>query len=139
MINPTKIERIQTKIKLALEQIEKDENIKISFGNCSYNAAYYKSGMTVTSLDSSEKVDNVFLSLSKRLGFTQNIIGMTFTGNTCGEITITDIKLKNFKYPVIGTTKEGKSFKFTIEQVKRYSGGDKIINRNANLDKLLGK
>jgi len=139
MINPTKIERIQNKIKLALEQIEKDENIKISFGNCSYNAAYYKSGMTVTSLDTSEKVDNVFLSLSKRLGFTQNIIGMTFTGNTCGEVTITDIKLKNFKYPVIGTTKDGKSFKFTIEQVKRYLGGDKIINRNANLDKLLGK
>lgn len=139
MIDANKINRVQSKIAAALAQIEKDENIKISFGNCSYNAAYYKSGMTVTSLENSEKVDNVFLKISQRLGFTQNIIGMTFTGTTCGEITITDIKLKNFKYPIIGTTKGGKSYKFTTEQVKRYLGGDKIINRNANLDKLLGK
>jgi len=139
MIDANKINRVQSKITAALAQIEKDENIKISFGNCSYNAAYYKSGMTVTSLENSEKVDNVFLKISQRLGFTQNIIGMTFTGTTCGEITITDIKLKNFKYPIIGTTKGGKSYKFTTDQVKRYLGGDKIINRNANLDKLLGK
>lgn len=139
MIDTNKINRVQSKIAAALAQIEKDENIKISFGNCSYNAAYYKSGMTVTSLENNEKVDNVFLKLSQRLGFTQNIIGMTFTGTTCGEVTITDIKLKNFKYPVFGTNKDGKSYKFTIEQVKRYLGGDKIINRNANLDKLLGK
>ena len=139
MIDANKINRVQSKIAAALAQIEKDENIKISFGNCSYNAAYYKSGMTVTSLENSEKVDNVFLKISQRLGFTQNIIGMTFTGTTCGEITITDIKLKNFKYPIIGTTKGGKSYKFTTDQVKRYLGGDKIINRNANLDKLLGK
>jgi len=139
MIDANKINRVQSKITAALAQIEKDENIKISFGSCSYNAAYYKSGMTVTSLENSEKVDNVFLKISQRLGFTQNIIGMTFTGTTCGEITITDIKLKNFKYPIIGTTKGGKSYKFTTDQVKRYLGGDKIINRNANLDKLLGK
>ena len=139
MIDANKIDKVQTKIKAALAQIEKDENIKISFGSCSYNAAYYKSGMTVTSLENSEKVDNVFLNLSKRLGFTQNIIGMTFTGTTCGEITITDIKIKNFKYPIIGVTKDGKGFKFTTDQVKRYLGGGKIINRNANLDKLLGK
>jgi hypothetical protein len=139
MIDANKINRVQSKIAAALAQIEKDENIKISFGSCSYNAAYYKSGMTVTSLENSEKVDNVFLKISQRLGFTQNIIGMTFTGATCGEVTITDIKLKNFKYPVIGITKDGKSYKFTTEQVKRYIGGDKIINRNANLDKLLGK
>lgn len=139
MIDANKINRVQSKITAALAQIEKDENIKISFGSCSYNAAYYKSGMTVTSLENSEKVDNVFLKISQRLGFTQNIIGMTFTGTTCGEVTITDIKLKNFKYPIIGTTKGGKSYKFTTDQVKRYLGGDKIINRNANLDKLLGK
>ena len=139
MIDAKKIDRVQAKIKAALAEIEKDENIKISFGNCSYNAAYYKTGMTVTSLENSEKVDNVFLNLSKRLGFTQNIIGMTFTGTTCGEVTITDIKLKNFKYPVIGSTKDGKSYKFSIDLVKRYLGRDKIVNRNANLDKLLGK
>jgi hypothetical protein len=139
MINPEKIKSVQAKIKAALAQIEKEENVQISFGSCSYTPAYYKSGMTVTSQEKSEKVDNVFLNLSKRLGFTQNIIGMTFTGVTSGEVTITDIKLKNHKYPIIGTTKDGRGYKFTTEQIKRYLGGDKIINRNANLDKLLGK
>lgn len=139
MIDTDKINKIQSKIKLALEKIEKDENVKISFGNCSYNAAYYKSGMKVSSLDDNEKVDNVFLKVSQRLGFTQNIIGMTFTGVTCGEVTITDIKLRSPKFPILGVNKQGKSYKFTTEQVKRYIGGDKIINRNANLDKLLGK
>jgi hypothetical protein len=139
MINPEKIKSVQAKIKAALDLIEKEENVQISFGNCSYTPAYYKTGMTVTSQEKSEKVDNLFSSISKRLGFTQNIIGMTFTGSTCGEVTITDIKLKNHKYPIIGVTKDGKGFKFTSEQVKRYLGGDKIINRNANLDKLLGE
>jgi hypothetical protein len=139
MISTTKITKVQEKIKAALAKIEKEENVQIKFGNVSYNAAYYKTGMTVTSLDKSEKVEGVFETMSKALGFTQNIIGMSFRGTTCGDVTITDIKLKNHKYPVIGTTKDGKSYKFTTEQVKRYFGGDKIINRNANLDKLLGK
>jgi len=139
MISTTKITKVQEKIKAALAKIEKEENVQIKFGNVSYNAAYYKTGMTVTSLDKSEKVEGVFETMSKALGFTQNIIGMSFRGTTCGDVTITDIKLKNHKYPVIGTTKDGKSYKFTTEQVKRYIGGDKIINRNANLDKLLGK
>jgi len=139
MINPTKIDRIQSKIKAALAQIEKDENIQIAFGNCSYNAAYYKTSMKVTTLEKTEKVENVFTTLSKQMGFTQNIVGMKFISTTAGEVTITEIKTKSPKYKIIGVTKDGRGFKFTIDQVKRYLGGDKIINRNANLDKLLGK
>jgi hypothetical protein len=73
------------------------------------------------------------------MGFTQNIVGMKFISTTAGEVTITEIKTKSPKYKIIGVTKDGRGFKFTIDQVKRYLGGDKIINRNANLDKLLGK
>jgi hypothetical protein len=29
-------------------------------------------------------------------------------------------------------------YKYTVNQVKALIGGDKIINRNANLDKLVG-
>jgi hypothetical protein len=59
MINPEKIKSVQAKIKAALDLIEKEENVKISFGNCSYTPAYYKTGMTVTSQEKSEKVDNL--------------------------------------------------------------------------------
>jgi hypothetical protein len=92
--------------------------------------------MVVTTLDNSDKIDKVYESLSKRIGFTQNIIGMKFTGKS-GEFTITDIKTRNRTYPVIGINKVGKSYKFTIDQVKTYLGGDKLINRNTNLKKLL--
>ena len=61
MINPEKIKSVQAKIKAALDLIEKEENVQISFGNCSYTPAYYKTGMTVTSQEKSEKVDNLLV------------------------------------------------------------------------------
>ena len=63
---------------------------------------------------------------------------MQFHG-TNGVYEITDIKTKNRKYPVIAISTNGNSYKFSVDHIKRLIGGDKIINRNANLDKLLGK
>ena len=48
------------------------------------------------------------------------------------------VKTKNRKYPVIAKSdRDGKMYKFTVEHIKKLIGGDKIINRNANLDKLI--
>jgi len=100
MINETKINIIQEKLKKAIALIEKEENVKIDFGSISFNVAQYRSVMSVSSLDKSEKIEKVYESICKRLGFTQNIIGMKFDTN--GMIyEITDIKTKNRKYPVI--------------------------------------
>jgi hypothetical protein len=138
MITDSKINSIQKKIKEAIEQIAKDENVKIEFGTISYNVAKYTTQMSVITLDKSDKVDSVFKSVCKRLGFTQNIIGMQFHG-TNGVYEITDIKTKNRKYPIIAKSlSNGNSYKFSSEHIKKLIGGDKIINRNANLDKLLG-
>jgi hypothetical protein len=138
MINDAKIKYIQSKIRAAIVEIEKQENVKIDFGTISYNVAKYTTQMSVVTLDKSEKVDSVFKAVCKRLGFTQNIIGMQFHG-TNGVYEITDIKTKNRKYPIIAKSlSTGKSFKFSSEHIKKLIGGDKIINRNANLDKLLG-
>jgi hypothetical protein len=72
------------------------------------------------------------------MGFTQNIIGMQFTG-TNGVYEITEIKTRNRTYPVIAKSlSSGKSYKYSVNQIKSLIGGDKIINRNANLDKLVG-
>jgi hypothetical protein len=139
MITDTKIKSIQDKIRKALDQIEKDENVKIEFGSISYNPAKYTTTMSVVTTEKNERVDKIFESVCKRLGFTQNIIGMQFHG-TNGVYEITDIKTKNRKYPVIAlSVSSGTSYKFSADHIKRLIGGDKIINRNANLDKLLGK
>ena len=137
MINETKINSIQEKLKKAIALIEKEENVKIDFGSISFNVAQYRSVMSVSSLDKSEKIEKVYESICKRLGFTQNIIGMKFDSNAM-IYEITDIKIKNRKYPVIAKSPKGNSYKYSVEHIKRLIGGDKIINRNKNLDKLIG-
>jgi hypothetical protein len=63
---------------------------------------------------------------------------MQFRG-TNGVYEITEIKTRNRTYPVIAKSlSNGKMYKYTVNQVKALIGGDKIINRNANLDKLVG-
>lgn len=137
MITDSKINKVQAKIKAAIAQIEKEESVSISFGSIKYNSAYYSASMKVITTEKSERVDSIYEGICRKLGFTQNVIGMTFQGNT-GEMTITDIKTKNRKYPVIAQAKSGTCYKYSVDHIKRLIGGDKLINRNANLDKLLG-
>ncbi len=112
--------------------------MKIEFGTVSYNVAKYSTSMSVTTLDKNEKVDGVLRSVCRRLGFTQNIIGMQFYGSN-GLYEIIDIKTKNRKYPVIAKSLSNSTqYKFSVDHIKKLMGGDKIINRNANLDKLIG-
>ena len=139
MINENKIKKIQDKLKLAILQIEAEENVKIDFGSISYNKAFYTSKMTVKTLEKTEEVGDVYKAICRRLGFTQNIIGMRFNG-TNGVYEIVDIKTKNRTYPIIAKSLTGaKTYKYSVDQIKRLIGGDKIINRNANLDKLIGE
>lgn len=137
MITEAKINKVQDRIKAALAKIEQEEGVSISFGSIRYNSAYYSTTLKVSTTEKSEKVASVYESICHKLGFTQNVIGMTFQGNT-GEMTITEIKTKNRKYPVIAQAKNGTSYKYSVAQIKRLIGGDQLINRNANLDKLLG-
>jgi len=139
MIDEAKIKKIQDKIKAAILKIEAEENVKIDFGSISYNKAFYTSKMTVKTLEKTEAVGDVYKAICRRLGFTQNIIGMRFNG-TNGVYEIIDIKTKNRTYPIIAKSLTGaKTYKYSVDQIKRLIGGDKIINRNANLDKLIGE
>ena len=54
MITREKILQIQNKIKEAIAQIEKDENVKIDFGTLSFNPQKYSTSMTVSTLEKSE-------------------------------------------------------------------------------------
>jgi len=95
--------------------------------------------MSVISLEKSEKVDKVLETTCRGLGFTQNVIGMSFEFRG-DKYEVSDIKTKNRKYPVIATeVRSKKSYKFSVDTVKRLLGGDSQINRNKNLDKLVGE
>ena len=139
MIDEAKIKKVQDRIKAAILKIESEENVKIDFGTISYNKAFYTSKMSVKTLEKTEAVGDVYKAICRRLGFTQNIIGMKFHG-TNGIYEIVDIKTKNRTYPIIGKSiSNGKTYKYSVNQIKALIGGDKIINRNANLDKLIGE
>lgn len=74
--------------------------------------------------------------LSLNYGFTQNIVGMNFVSSHKTH-KIVGFKSQNRKYPIITTNlSNGKSYKFSVNDVKRNLGGDKLINRSANLEKL---
>ena len=137
MITREKVLQIQNKIKEAIAQIEKDENVKIDFGTLSFNPQKYSTSMTVSTLEKSERVESVLERTCRSIGFTQNVIGMGFDFRG-DKYEITDIKTKNRKYPVIATEiRTKKSYKFSVDTIKKTLGGDKLINRNKNLDKLI--
>ena len=65
MINEAKINIIQEKLKKAIDLIEKEENVKIDFGSISFNVAQYRSVMSVSSLDKSEKIEKVYSGIDR--------------------------------------------------------------------------
>jgi len=139
MITEAKIKKIQAKLNKAIAEISKEENVSIVFGGIRYNSAEYSTTMKVKTLEKSEKVTNLNTSVCKRYGFTQNILGMTFEGKN-GTMKIIDIKTRNRSYPIIAEClQNGKSYKYSATDIKQRLGGDKIINRNANLDKLVSE
>ncbi len=117
---------------------EIDKNLKISI-NSTETPDGFKIEIVGQDESKIQEIESKNLRISKAYGFTQNIVGMEFTTN--GKIKkqhkIIGFKTANRKYPII--TRElisGLSYKFPIDMVKKQLGGDKIINRNANLKKF---
>lgn len=136
MITSAKINSIQEKIKLAISKIEQEENVSIKFDTCRYNSLNYYTKMTVTTNSKTESsTKSVMTQQCKKVGFTQNVIGMTFI-NSNGNNEIVEIKTRSPKFPVISRC-NGKLYKSSVERVKSLLGGDKLINRAANLDLLV--
>ena len=136
-MNRDKALLLTEKIKQALQGIEELENISISY-NGSFSSSQMKLSLTIFEKKTTDEAKSMNFLLSKKYGFTQNIIGMEFISPLSGLFKITEFKPRNRKYPIIGIRViDGKQYKFTPKQVLSYIGGDKIVNRNANLTKLL--
>jgi hypothetical protein len=137
MITNDKVKSIQKKIELAILEIEAQENVQIEFGTISYSAQKYSTTMSVKTLEKSELLERTLELTCQKLGFTQNVIGMEFEWKNL-KYEIVDIKTTNRKYPIIcQQVFSGAQYKFGITTVKKLLGGDKQINRNKNLDKLV--
>jgi hypothetical protein len=135
-MNREKVISISEKIKLALSEISKSEGVEILMGGVSFNSVSFTTKVTVNEPNNPE-TEKVNLMLSKRYGFTQNVIGMEFVSPS-GTFIINGFKTANRKYPILATRSDGKPYKFHPSQILKYIGGNSIINRNANLKNLIG-
>lgn len=130
-------QKLINRITLALLEIEKSEGVKVNFG-FSQDYTGIRFDGSIQDRVSIERQDSLNLSACRRIGFTQNIIGASFDSpSTPGKFVISAIKPQNRKYPVIADNLlNGKSYKFSVAAIKKYLGGDKLINRLYNLEKL---
>jgi len=128
---------ITDQIKELLKNLAETENLKLDLGNISFSSTQLNLKISFQDLDSS-KLDAQNTLLSKRYGFTQNIVGMEFTSNLTNQFIITGFKTQNRKYPILAQkVSDGTSYKFSVSHILRYLGGNKLINREANLKNLL--
>jgi hypothetical protein len=134
-MNRDKVISISEKIKIELAKISASEGIEISLGSISFSSSSFSVKVTGVEKDNPEN-DRVNLILSKRYGFTQNIVGMEFTSPS-GTFIVDGFKTTNRKYPILATKTDGKMYKFHPTQILKYFGGHNVINRNANLKNLL--
>jgi hypothetical protein len=135
-MNKTKANKIKSKILQFLKKIEEEQDVKFSINRSSFSSTTLNLTIDAREICESSSIDD--LKLSKKYGFSQNVIGMEFSCHR-GTFIIESFKTRNRKYPIIAVRKEdGAVYKFHPINVLKYLGGEKIINRNANLKDLLG-
>ena len=117
-----RIKELRTKIEVALKDFAESENISIELGNASFsedNVTFKMSCSTVNTDGSvNSKTGEDFKHYCTRYGLKPEALGATFTRDR-QQYTITGCKPRSSKYPIIGQRTDGKSFKFSPEDVKR--------------------
>lgn len=120
MITENKIDKIQREIRLAVAKIERENNVKISFGAQRYTQTEYGTRMTVKTTEKSKATvkakSSENLTISRMYGFQKNIVGKSFMSNG-KTFVITEFKTRNRKYPIIASN-GGRSYKFTVQSIK---------------------
>ena len=139
MLNTTKLQIINKKLSDALEKISEEENVDINLiKNKNGDTVQQSYHLIITTKDESEKSLIRQANKCKAVGFVNNVISRTFTYQN-DDYTIVNVKPRNNRYPVIAmNTRNNKMMKFTKEHIQSALGGDKLINRYANL-KILNK
>ena len=135
-MDKNRVIQISNKIKKALSEISESEGVQISIGPISFSQTSFTTKITGVEVGN-DLVDKSNLLMSKRYGFSQNIVGMQFESKF-GKFIIDGFKPANRKYPVLATrVHDGKQYKFGKDSILKYLGGNNIINRKSNLKNLL--
>ena len=133
--------KIEEIIKIISDSLKAYPDINIDINYC-FNKINngFKIEVNGVELSKLKDLENKNLRLSLSYGFPQNIVGMEFQSSRNGQTQthrIDGFKTANRSYPIITTELgTGSSYKFSPSSVKAKLGGNKLINRNANIKKL---
>lgn len=107
-----------------LQDIEKEYGIKISLGNCTYSDSNATFKLEVSDIgDNGEVMTKEAEDFKRRAslyGLSPKDLGRVIKDPLSGEeYTIIGLKTRSTKYPILAKGKNGKTYKFPVDVIKR--------------------
>lgn len=116
-------------IETALATASEETGLDIQLGRCRFSSDTATFKLEVKTVDEDGKAfdENAanFKVFAEDFGLSPNDLGKTFVSSRV-EYTISGLKPRNRKYPVIATRGDGKTFKFHAALVKRLMDLDSV-------------
>ena len=121
MLNKQKVRQMSKEIQSVLDKHLSLDGIKVKLGAGSFNDVFVTFKLECATINAdgtvNSKLVDDFKFYCSRYGLKPDDIGKEFATN--GDTYIIEgCKPKSSKYPIIGKRSDGKSFKFSPEQVK---------------------
>lgn len=116
------LKKINDRMQSALTVVAKEFGIDIKVGNSKYDndSAITKVELQVLDKDGNAFDENAanFKVFAKDYGLSPDDLGKTFVANFA-EYTITGLKPRNKKYPILAVGKNGKCYKFPSKLIQK--------------------
>jgi len=116
-----KAKMLRKAIEMELKEVEENLKVKIEVGRCTYNDSNCTFKLEIADIGKNGEVKSKeveeFIRYASNFGLNADDLGKQFNSN--GEIfKITGLSVRKRKYPILGVRlKDGKRFKFAVEQV----------------------
>ncbi len=123
MFDRPTVKKTRDKIQAVLDILSKELGCQIKVGRASFardgSNCTFKVECAIMSADGTVETKEVtaFRKMASLYGLSPNDLGKVFT-NAGEKFTISGLKPKANKYPILATRSDGKGFKFPVDMVK---------------------
>jgi len=128
--NEQNLREIREALESALAIVEEETGLSIELGSCRFLPHSAKFKVEVKTVDRDGRAFDEgaanFKVFAKDFGLEPEYLGRVFVSNSI-EYTITGLKPRNKKYPIIATRADGKSFKFSHLLVRHMIKGGQVL------------
>ena len=117
MFNKEKAQKINQDVEKAIQDVLKKHNVALTNNGGNYSDSSVTLKFTFTAKDMKTRQKS-FTTEAQILNLPPDIVGQKFESNGRTH-TISELRLRNRKYPVITEANDGKSYKFETATIKR--------------------